>query len=197
VLAAFQKSSHEVVIEGAEHLAERLLASLEVGRRDASNASWMLLLEMYRILGRQAAFEETSIDYCVTYEVSPPSWEPPSAKFRVGSNSGVPVEQAPSEVEPPSNVNADSISLSGDLLGKAEADLQRLIQYAAQHRKVIVDCKALRRVDFTAAGVLLNWAVGAQAANKTVELRQVSNLIAALLVVMGLDEIAQIERRKL
>lgn len=197
VFAAFQKSNHEVVIEGAEHFAERLLASLEVGRRDASNASWMLLLEMYRILGRQAAFEETSIDYCVTYEVSPPSWEPPSGKFRVGESPELPEVEA-LELEPEAkDVATDCIALSGDLLGKAESDLNRLTQYAAEHRKVVVDCKALRRVDFTAAGVLLNWAVGMQAANKSVELRDVSNLVAALLVVMGLDEIAQIERRKL
>ena len=197
VFAAFQKSPHEIIIEGAEHLAERLLASLEVGRRDPSNASWMLLLEMYRILGRQAAFEETSIDYCVTYEVSPPSWEPPSAKFRVGSGDSVLPEEAPSEAEPANETPSDSISLSGDMLGKAEPDLQRLTQYAAEHRKVIVDCRGLRRVDFTAAGVILNWAVGMQAANKTLELRQVSNLVAALLAVMGLGEIATIERRKL
>ena len=89
------------------------------------------------------------------------------------------------------------VALSGDLLGKAEAELARLINYAAEHHKIVIDCKGLRRVDFTAAGVLLNWAVGAQGSHKTIELRDVSNLIAALLVVMGLHEVAQIERRKL
>lgn len=198
VFAAFQKSNHEVVIEGAEAFAERLLASVEVGRRDASNATWMLLLEMYRVLGRQAAFEETSIDYCVTYEVSPPSWETPSPKFRLGSAASAAPAEA--KIEPAAimpELAVDMVSLSGDLLGKAEAELARLTNFAAEHRKVVVDCKGLRRVDFTAAGVLLNWAVGAQGASKTIELRDVSNLIAALLVVMGLHEVAQIERRKL
>ncbi len=198
VFAAFQKSNHEVVIEGAENLVEKLMAALEVGRRDPSNAVWMLLLEMYRVLGRQAAFEETSIDYCVTYEVSPPSWEPPSSKFRISDAPAVPVEAAvvaPVELDP-IELSGDAVSLSGDLLGKAEAELQRLANFAAEHRKIAVDCTRLRRVDFTAAGVLLNWAVGAQSANKTIEFREVSNLVAALLAVMGLHEVASIERRR-
>ncbi len=198
VFAAFQKSNHEVIIEGAANLAERLLASIEVGRRDASNAAWMLLLEMYRVLGRQAAFEETSIDYCVTYEVSPPSWEAPSTKFKLGDS--VPTEPEEALDSPLPEVVAlplDTIALAGDLLGKAEAELLRLTNFAAEHRRIVVDCSKLRRVDFTAAGVLLNWAVGAQGASKAIEFREVSNLVAALLIVMGLHEVAQIERRKL
>jgi hypothetical protein len=44
--------------------------------------------------------------------------------------------------------------------------------------------------------VLLNWAVGAQSSNKSIEFREVSNLVAALLAVMGLHEVASIERRR-
>ena len=33
-------------------------------------------MESLRLLGKQQEFEDTSIDYCVTFEVSPPSWEP-------------------------------------------------------------------------------------------------------------------------
>ncbi len=195
--AAMRKSNQEIVVEGAAHLAERLLASIEVGRRDESNASWMLLLEMYRILGRQAAFEETSIDYCVTYEVSPPSWEPPSTKFRVGSGAEDldltnALELQPLAEEAPS----DMVALTGDLLGKAEADMTRLANSASEQKIVAVDCRGLRRVDFTAAGVLLNWAVGLQAAGKSAQFRNVSNLVAALFVVMGLDDVAKIERRR-
>lgn len=198
VFAAFQKSNHEVVIEGAAHLAERLLASIEVGRRDTSNAVWMLLLEMYRVLGRQAAFEETSIDYCVTYEVSPPSWEAPSAKFKLGDSLFSTPDHTPESPLPElTELPIDTIALAGDLLGKAEAELLRLTNFAAEHRRIVVDCSKLRRVDFTAAGVLLNWAVGAQGASKSIDFRDVSNLVAALLIVMGLHEVAHIERRKL
>lgn len=195
VFAAFQKSNHEVAISGAGELAERLRSAIEVGRRDASNAVWMLLLEIYRILGRQAAFEETSIDYCVTFEVSPPSWEPASPKYLVDDKVATP---APVEtmVADDESLGPDGVALSGELVGKSDADLQRLTQFATTHERIVVDCARLSRVDFTAAGLLLNWAVGMRGARKEIAFTNVGHLVAALFVVMGLHEVVPIERRK-
>lgn len=195
VFAAFQKSNHEVAISGAAELAERLRAAIEVGRRDPSNAVWMLLLEIYRILGRQAAFEETSIDYCVTFEVSPPSWEPASPKYLVENQSpaAAPAETPIAEDEA---LGPDTVGLSGEMVGKSEPDLQRLTQFATTHDRIVVDCSRLVRVDFTAAGLLLNWAVGMRGSKKDIEFVKVGHLVAALFVVMGLHEVVPIERRK-
>ncbi len=195
VFAAFQKSNHEVAIRGGSQLAERLQAAIEVGRRDASNAVWMLLLEIYRILGRQAAFEETSIDYCVTFEVSPPSWEAASPKYKVedAAPAPAPIETVPVDEASP---GPDVIALSGEMVGKSEADLQRLTQFATTHDHIVVDCARLTRVDFTAAGLLLNWAVGMRGSRKEIEFVNVGHLVAALFVVMGLHEVVPIERRK-
>ena len=195
VFAAFQKSNHEVAIRGAEHLATKLLAAIEVGRRDESNAVWMLLLEIYRVLGRQAAFEETSIDYCVTYEVSPPSWEPASPKYRLDEAPAAPAAAAAPAVDA-DILPADAIALSGELVGKIDADMARLTHFAAERKRVVIDCAKLVRVDFTAAGVLLNWSVGSRGAGKTIEFVHVGHLVAALFVVMGLHEVVLIERRK-
>jgi ABC-type transporter Mla MlaB component len=196
VFAAFQKSNHEVAISGASQLAERLRAAIDVGRRDASNAVWMLLLEIYRILGRQAAFEETSIDYCVTFEVSPPSWEPASPKYLVEDQPAAPT---PAETPPTGDEAAlgpDAVALSGELVGKSDGDLQRLTQFATTHERIVVDCARLVRVDFTAAGLLLNWAVGMRGSRKEIEFVNVGHLVAALFVVMGLHEVVPIERRR-
>jgi ABC-type transporter Mla MlaB component len=196
VFAAFQKSNHEVQISGANQLAERLRDAIEVGRRDASNAVWMLLLEVYRILNRQAAFEETSIDYCVTFEVSPPSWEPPSPKYVVEDKGAktTPPEVAATAAE--ETLGADHIALSGDLVGKSEGELTRLTQFANDHQHIVVDCAKLARVDFTAAGLLLNRAVGMRGQRKDISFVKVGHLVAALFVVMGLHEVVPIERRK-
>ena len=196
VFAAFQKSNHEVAISGASQLAERLRAAIEVGRRDASNAVWMLLLEIYRILGRQAAFEETSIDYCVTFEVSPPSWEPASPKYLVDDAASVPPPVQAPVTEGDAVLRPDAIALGGDLVGKSDVELQRLTQFATTHDRIVVDCTQLTRVDFTAAGLLLNWAVGMRGAKKDIEFVNVGHLVAALFVVMGLHEVVPIERRK-
>lgn len=190
VFAAFQKSNHEVVLQGCAHLSALCQKSIEVGRRDPSNAIWMLLLETYRLLDRRAAFEESGIDYCVTYEVSPPSWEPASSRFRIDDSHAV-----AALVEEADEVGPDTIALRGDLLGKLETELQRLNAFASVHDNVAVDCSRLRRVDFTAAGALLNWAVGMQGAGSPVRFLKVGHLIAALFVVMGLHEVAQIERK--
>ena len=196
VLAAFQKSNHEVAIRGAGQLAERLQAAIEVGRRDASNAVWMLLLEIYRILGRQAAFEETSIDYCVTYEVSPPSWEAASPKYRVEDQTVAAALPETGQPDDGETLRPDTIALSGELLGRSEADLQRLTAFATNHERIVIDCAKLVRVDFTAAGLLLNWAVGMRGARKDIEFIHVGHLVAALFVVMGLHEVVPVVRRK-
>jgi ABC-type transporter Mla MlaB component len=196
VFAAFQKSKHEVAISGASQLAERLRDAIKVGRRDASNAVWMLLLEIYRILGRQAAFEETSIDYCVTFEVSPPSWEPASAKYIVEDQDGTPAPQEMAELGGNTVFGPDHVKLSGDLVGKSENELARLSAFANTRQHVVVDCARLVRVDFTAAGLLLNWAVGMRGQRKEIEFINVGHLVAALFVVMGLHEVVPIERRK-
>ena len=194
VFAAFQKSNHEVAISGASSLAERLRSAIEVGRRDTSNAVWMLLLEIYRILGRQAAFEETSIDYCVTFEVSPPSWEPASPKYLVEDQEApsLPVAVPASDDEV---LGPDTIALAGEMVGKSDGDLQRLTQFATSHQRIVVDCAQLARVDFTAAGLLLNWAVGMRGSRKDIEFINVGHLVAALFVVMGLHEVVPVERR--
>lgn len=193
VFAAFQKSSHEVMLQGVSHLADLCQHAVAVGRRDPSNAVWMLLLETYRLLDRQVAFEEAGIDYCVTYEVSPPSWEPPSARFKV--DDGRLHQPVPGVESGDENLPSNTLALRGDLVGKLEPELQRLTVFASVHPTVVIDCAHLRRVDFTAAGALLNWAVGMQAAGTPVRFAQVGHLVAALFAVMGLHEVAQIERR--
>jgi len=195
VFAAFQKSNHEVVLQGCANLSELCRKAVEVGRRDSSNAIWMLLLETYRLLNREAAFEEAGIDYCVTYEVSPPSWEAPSPRFSIDDSLNAPLA-APIEALA-EMLSPDVLALKGDLIGKLEAELIRLTHFASTHHRVVIDCARLRRVDFTAAGALLNWAVGMQVAGSQVVFQQVGHLIGALFVVMGLHEVAQIERKKL
>ena len=67
---------------------ERFLAVLQDaapnGVRDADPAYWVLRLEALRLANRPDQFDETAIDYCVTYEVSPPSWERAQCQVRIG-----------------------------------------------------------------------------------------------------------------
>ena len=44
---------------------------------------WQLRLDALRMANRPDQFDEAAIDYCVTYEVSPPSWEPAQCEVRI------------------------------------------------------------------------------------------------------------------
>ncbi len=195
MLKAFAKSNHVLVVQGPEELLDKLLLAAAAGQNNTAwKPVWMLLLDVYRLLDRQAEFEQKSMDYCVTYEVSPPSWEPYSVNIKPESSNtfDLGAETIPFQN---SELPSDTIALSGELLGKAENDLSLLTNFASGLNHVCIDCSALRRVDFTAGGALLNWAMSMQGASKTVEFKRVSHLVSALFVVMGLHEVALIERR--
>jgi ABC-type transporter Mla MlaB component len=61
-------------LAGAAHFAEVLAARVQPGER-ANEHIWLLLLEMYQRLGREAEFEEAALNYAITFELSPPSWD--------------------------------------------------------------------------------------------------------------------------
>lgn len=56
-----------------DHFFNVLREQAPVGSRDADPILWMLRLEALRLANRPDQFDEVAIDYCVTYEVSPPA----------------------------------------------------------------------------------------------------------------------------
>lgn len=191
-----KKSGHVLSVTGVEHLVSVLLGMLETGRRDPSDAPWMLLLEMYRVLGKQAEFEEKSIDYCVTFEVSPPSWEGLPTHLKLSQEKIVAPAPTTAKAAESPRPPGEEFKLTGELLGKAEMDLSKLSAYGADRALIAVNCKALRRIDFAAGGTLLNMLVGLTSAGKKIEFNQVNHLVAALFVVMGIHELALINIKR-
>ena len=181
-----------------ETLVDAVRATVQTGRRDADASAWLLLLDLLRLLGQQAEFEDVSIDYCITYEVSPPSWTPTPVHM---SCDNAPI-QAPAAVAPPpaadtSSLRADAYALAGDLRGAADAELAALRAHAERHAHVYVNCRDLRRLDFVAAGQVLNLVTELRAVGRTFEFGELSHLVAALFAVMGLHELATITLRRL
>ena len=58
-----------------------------------------------------------------------------------------------------------------------------------------VTCKNLIRVDFSAAGGLLNWASQVSAQGRRVEFRDLPRLVAAFFNLIGINEHAQVTAR--
>lgn len=197
VLAGFMKSARALVVMGAQPLLEVVAMTTEAGRRDPSDACWMLQLELLRLLGRQQEFEDLSIEYCVTYEVSPPSWEalPPSVQLASAKSARMTGE--PQAGEAIVSTQDDGLTLSGELEGRIQDMVAALRAHAQHHALIQLDCARLRRIDFGAAGELLNEVVALQAAGKYLRFKDVNHLVAALMSVMGIPDLAEVSMRRL
>jgi ABC-type transporter Mla MlaB component len=184
VFNAFKRASHELIVQGAEQLLTPLRGAIEPGRRDSSDACWMLLLDVQRLLNRQNDFEETGIQYCITYEVSPPSWEPfaPNIKTRT-----VPVA-ASSVVDP--------LDWRGDIAGDGQPLFARMMAAARSQQRLVVECRHLRRMAFSAASALLGHVIKLQQLGTTVEFRNVNTLVGALLQLLGISAVAEVQLRR-
>jgi ABC-type transporter Mla MlaB component len=181
ILKKLQKSGHDLILVGALELVSKIRAILEVGRRDETEAPWLLLLEILRLLNLEKDFEEASIDYCVTFEVSPPAFVAPKNK----------VTTAVEEVPFPSLSN-DHFSLPPVIMEGTDRLIRSIAAYVADNNPAIIDCTQLKRVDFVAAGQLLTGLAPLSAKGANIELHNVNHLVAALFTVMGLADIVRI-----
>jgi len=186
VVSAFKRASHELLVLGADQLITPLRAAVEPGRRDQSDAAWMLLLEVFRLLQRQHDFEETGIQYCITYEVSPPSWEPPppSLKTRAATPADKPVE-----VE-------DVMQWRGTVRANGEPQFGRLLTAAKMEKRLAIDCTYLKRIEFSTATALLSLLTKLRQGGVTVEFVNLNHMIAALFSLLGVDMVADIQLRR-
>lgn len=186
-LAALLKSGHEISYIGGEHLIALLTRQVEVGRSDLPETFWHLLLDLHQAHNMQTEFEETALGYCITYEVSPPSWVEPPKKAPLPSTNQAPItEQLPD----------DAFYLKGEIEGSAEPALKGVGDFAAERDTVVIDVFSVKRMDFIAAGTLLNLVSALKAAGKQVDIRSPSPLLANLFVTMGFTAYCKLVRRK-
>ncbi|HEX2542340.1 MAG TPA: STAS domain-containing protein [Caldimonas sp.] len=178
------------------------------GVRDADPAFWQLRLDALRMANRADQFDEAAIDYCVTYEVSPPSWEPARCVVRItGSKTGTtqpPLSmisdvstsfQESQVTEDAAMVEVGTVELSGQLVGDIGATLRKMDAQLASSKIVNVSCARLIRVDFIAAGDLLNWVLARRAENRVVRFIEAHRMVALFFGAMGINEHATVKVR--
>jgi hypothetical protein len=185
-----------------------LQESAATGNRDADPAYWQVRLDALRMSNRPDQFDEAAIDYCVTYEVSPPSWEAAKCEVRI-SGSGQGTTQPPltvvSDVSTSfeeSQVTHDSglvqvakVELSGQLIGDIGMTLGKMDAELGQCAIINVSCARLIRVDFIAAGDLLNWVLARRAENRVVGFLDAHRMVALFFGAMGINEHAAVKVR--
>lgn len=185
VLNKLQKSNHDLLLAGAAELADKIAAIVQVARRDNTESAWLLLLEILRLLNREKEFEEISIDYCITFEVSPPMFVRPK-------NSVITTDTESIEAR----TDKGTFTMPPVVEGNVNPLLSALTAYYEKHSPAIIDCSQLTRVDFYAAGRLLTGLAPAFKQGRRLEFHHVNYLVAGLFNVLGFKDIGQVITRK-
>ena len=178
-LQRLRKAGCSIELLGRESLGALLAGSVVPGRAEGQEC-WLLQLELFQQRGETEAFENLAIDYAVTFEVSPPSWE----ATRVAAP-----EPAKAVAAERSSATPEAYVLEGEYKGIRFTDLGA---YAETHDPVLIDCVGLKRIDFVSAGALLNVLTGVRSKGRQIVFHQPHHLAAELFGVVGLHAVANI-----
>ncbi|RYZ12933.1 MAG: STAS domain-containing protein, partial [Myxococcaceae bacterium] len=197
----------ELRFQGASSFRELLKSQTPSSRRDVEQLWWELRMAVLRIMNRPDEFELTALDFCVTYEVSPPGWEKPRCYYTSVSNhqpgeAGQSVlgesvlEQVASGYPNAGESLLDSqgaetsqlglVELSGEIRGDPQTTLDALERKLKGADVLIISCRHLIRVDFSAAGTLLNWVSSHHAEGRLVQFVDAHRLVSAFFHVIGI-----------
>ncbi|MFT3856803.1 MAG: STAS domain-containing protein [Aquabacterium sp.] len=206
LLRLWSREAQELIWIGIDHLLHVLGDVSPTGVRDADPAYWMLRMDILKLANRPVAFDEVAIDYCVTYELSPPSWEPSACRVRLQSDDVNPHSRPLSHVSEITTtfvesqihnevefVQVASLELSGQLVGDIGQTLTLLNDQLSASVTLEIDCEHLLRVDFIAAGDLLNWVLARRAEERDVLFLNPHRLIALFFGAMGITEHARVK----
>lgn len=193
------------------HLLKTLTPS---GQRDVEQLWWELRMALLRVMNQPDEFELAALDFCVTYELSPPGWERPRCDFQAVSGDGLVEIGKPTLGDTDSKLGHSSflsdsimdgqtsdfnqlglIELSGEIRGDPQDLLNALERRLKGADVFIISCRNLIRVDFSAAGTLLNWVSGHHAEGRMVQFVDAHRLVSAFFHVVGITEYAKVVLR--
>ncbi len=218
IFAGWSAQPVQLRFMGDGQLQQVLQRATPSGQRDTPQTWWQLRMEVLRVTHRPDEFELAALDFCVTYEVSPPSWETARCEYKSMDNQGLATsgntiigevsrDSMPSSLSPQDGdthmdaltsqmSNLMSIELSGQIEGDAVTTLEKLETKLMGADIMMISCAKLIRVDFSAAGTLLNWVSARQSEGRAVQFSEVNRLVAAFFNVIGITEHAKVLTRR-
>jgi ABC-type transporter Mla MlaB component len=188
LLRGLVKDGVEVRLGGTGNLVGLLKRALQDVQGAASGGHWLLLLELYQLLGMRSEFEELAVEYAVALEISPPSWEEAAHSAR----TSLPRDNEEGAAIP----SGDTYFMAGTVSGDSEKALRELTRFAAARQEVHIDVSRVPRVDFGSMGNFLNALVQLNGSGKRVFVDGANEMVAALFSTMGVEQFATLERKK-
>lgn len=188
IMSQLRKHRVSATLMGENHVANWLKKKVESTKERADIADspyWLLLLEILQWRGLMEEFEDLSLDYTMTFEVSGPGWEPQGA-MTIESVAEVADEQ-PSEI-----ISPDSVVTEASVQRMQEAIAASL----AERGEAKIDFHRVTRMDFMSAGAFLTYVSGLGDQSRQISLLGPSELILALLDVVGLTPMVRVVARK-
>jgi ABC-type transporter Mla MlaB component len=176
VLAEARRQQFKLQLQHPERLVPTLELLVKKGR-EAGEGAWLLSLEMLQWQNDRATFEDRAVEFAVTFELSPPSWEPPV----------VPVTDTPVEDAAGAKLEGDTLRVSGLMTGTASPQLGRIADFAQTRAVIPIDMSEVERIDFVCAGALLNTINRVETQRRAVQIVGASPIIRALLLLIGIS----------
>lgn len=183
LLQSIRRQGGDAMFSGESALLGALSKAAQPGARGVDPILWLLRLELLQWQGRQQEFDQVALEYALTYEISPPSFE------LLGTS------QTPSAAAA-TGAPRDALVAPGEITGEAAPFFRQLDDYAETRTLVQLDLSGLKRIDVVAAGYLLNTAIRLDEAGKRLELQRPSALVTALLDMVGITELATVVPRR-
>ncbi len=176
-LAQLRKRQYALVLQHPEKIRRALENAVKQGR-EAGEGYWILLLELLQWQNDREAFEDRAVDFAVSFELSPPSWEPPP---------GATAEASPADAPTAAAATPEILCWQGTLIGPTDPQLAKFAEFREGRSTLPIDMSAVDRIDFVCAGALLNAITRAETQRKTVQIAGASPIIRALLLLIGIS----------
>jgi anti-anti-sigma regulatory factor len=192
-LTAIRRQKWAVEWNGLRELTERMWKPLRAGE-PKQRERWALGLELLIWMGREKDFEDRAVDFAVTFEQSPPSWEPPTAdqkKWGMGGERAIKASEislVPIDAATEIGASAQKLSWSGEMAGPNDAQLKRLLSPTQSTSRVEIEMKGVKHIDFVCAGAVSNGILRVMAAGRDVTVIGASPILRALLQITGVPE---------
>jgi len=188
VLGDARRRQYPLRLQRPDNLMRALTKSLKRGR-DAGEGPWLLSLELLQWQNDHPAYDELAVDYAVTFEVSPPSWEPPADVEDAGARGIDAPGLAPSAADALADRPApesDFLPWTGVVSGPHPEQVTELTAFADGREVVPIDMTEVERIDFVGAGAAYNAIKAIEERKKAIQIFGATPLIRAMLLLIGI-----------